>query len=80
MTASGTGTTTQGTTVTHPGLGVYCLTDNGFVAVVATPDSYNTTTFALPPMASNNSCPAGNWQVVASNNSGTDTGFYFVAN
>lgn len=80
VTATGTGTTTQGTTGTHPGSGLYCMVDQGFIAVVATPDSYNAAVFALPPGAPNGSCGQSAWTIVVSNNSGVDTGFYFIAN
>lgn len=80
VTASGIGSTTDGTTVTHPGVGLYCVVDQGFVAMTVTPDGPNATTFAMPPAAPAGSCGPGRWTVVVSNNSGTDTGFYLMAN
>lgn len=75
-----TGTELQGTTVTHPGNGLYCVTDDDYTAVVVTPDASNATAFALTPTSPYGSCGAGRWTVVVSNNSGTDTGFYLMAN
>lgn len=75
-----TGSTTQGLTFTHPGLGSYCLTDPGLTAISATPDTPNTTAVVMSPGEAQNSCPAGRWQVLMLNQNGNDTGFSFVAN
>jgi hypothetical protein len=71
------GSTTVGVTFTHPGLGVYCLTDPGMVALVATPDSFNAEAWVSEPGSSRNACPAGHWQITVANTGGIDTGFTF---
>lgn len=78
ITTTGDGSVEQGTTSTHPGLGLYCLRDDGFATIVATADAPNATAFVQPP--GHGSCSAGQWTVVILNNGGVDTGFYFIAN
>jgi hypothetical protein len=73
-----TGSTTVGSTFTHPGLGIYCLTDPGMVSLVATPDSFNATAWVSEPGSVRNSCPTGRWMVRVDNNGGVDTGFTFM--
>lgn len=74
--ANGAGTITQGATVTHPGLGVYCLYSPGLTALVVTPDGY-ATAWAYPPGSPSSSCPVERWTVIVSA-SGNDAGFYFI--
>lgn len=71
---------TQGATVAHPGLGLWCLSAPTLSAIVATPEAPNATAVVYMPTDSRNSCPSGRWQVTILNNSGVDTGFSFVGN
>jgi hypothetical protein len=72
--------TAQGVTVTHPGLGVYCVngTASGVSFLSVTPDASNSQAFVIEANAQSNSCPVDRLEVVVSNNGGVDTGFYFV--
>lgn len=73
---TGTGTTTQGATVTHPGLGVYCITAPDLTALVVSPDGY-ATEFVYRPGTPGSSCAADKWMVIVAG-SGTDVGFHFI--
>lgn len=72
--------TAQGVTVTHPGLGVYCV--NGVASGVSflsvTPDAPNARSFVLEANTVGNSCSLDRLQVVVQNDSGVDSGFYFI--
>lgn len=72
--------TAQGVTVTHPGLGVYCV--NGVASGVSflsvSPDAPNAQAFVLEANSSGNSCSVDRLQVIVSNDGGVDTGFYFI--
>lgn len=78
VSATGTGTTTQGATVTHPGNGLYCLTAPGLTALVVTPDTYGVHPFVYRPGAPGSSCSGERWMVVVPQDNGNDAGFTFL--
>lgn len=77
------GSTIQGTTVTHPGVGVYCVSSNAgaLTSLVVTPDGGNATSFVTPPgdTSVTAACPSGRFTVGIVQAQGVDTGFFFVA-
>lgn len=74
--ADGSGTA-QGVTVTHPGVGLYCVTPGSqLTALSVSPDAPNAEAFVQPPGAG--SCGAGAFTVVVLNNNGVDTGIFFT--
>lgn len=70
----------QGATLTHPGLGVWCMTQGNpaLTAVVITPDTPNTQALVMAPDDPRGSCPAGRFTIVLANNNGQDVGWSFV--
>lgn len=73
VSATGDHTTTQGATVTHPGLGVYCVTAAGLTVLTVTPDTWGIASFVQPP----GSTCGDAWTVVLQGQ-GQDSGFYFL--
>lgn len=73
----GTGTAT-GTTVTHPGIGVYCLTEGStpaLTAVTANATIPDTTVRVEPP---GGTCGDAKFSIIAVNQTGQDSGIMFT--
>lgn len=71
----------QGATVTHPGLGVYCVNGvaSGITAIVANPDAINSTAHVVEPnQAATNPCRADQFLVQITNQNGVDVGAWIV--
>lgn len=70
----------QGATVSHPGLGVWCVTQGNpaLTALSVTPDTPSTQAVVMQPGDSRSSCSSGRFTVLLVNDNGVDSGWSFV--